>query len=379
MIPLSVPHLAGNEWQYVKDCLDTGWVSSAGSYVMRFEKMVAEYTGAKYGVATVNGTAALHIALLLSGVRPGDYVLLPNVTFVASANAIKYCGADPILVDANPDNWQIDLDLLEEFLGMNTLIDERDDLVLKKNGRRIRAVMPVHVLGNLCDMERLLFIARRFHLEVVEDATESLGSCYDGRHSGTFGRFGCFSFNGNKIITTGGGGVIVTDEAALAAQARHLTTQAKVKPDEYIHDEIGYNYRLVNVLAAIGVAQMEQLPAFVRSKKEIDALYRQTLDGTGDLRFQEVSSRVDPNCWLFTLRTEHMRLLLEHLRQRGIESRPFWMPMNQLPMFGTDLYIRREDHSNRLYQTCLSIPCSSNLSDEQLHTVTEAIRSFFEY
>src|SRR5688572_8211659 len=205
MIPLSVPNIAGNEWKYVKDCLDTGWISSVGSYVTKFEEMVAAFAGAKYGVAAVNGTAALHIALILTGVKRDDYVILPNLTFVASANAIKYIGADPILIDADPDLWQMDLDLLENFLEEET--DEKDgSLIYIKDGRRISAIMPVHILGNMGDMDRFQSIIEKYPLPVVEDASEALGTTYKGRSAGKFSPVACFSFNGNKIISTGGGG-----------------------------------------------------------------------------------------------------------------------------------------------------------------------------
>ena len=222
MIPLSVPNIAGNEWKYVKDCLDTGWISSVGSYVTKFEQMVADFAGAKYGVAAVNGTAALHIALLLSGVKQDDYVILPNLTFVASANSIKYVGADPLLIDADPDLWQMDLDLLEEFLENET--DEKDGrLFYIKDGRYIGAIMPVHILGNMCDMDRFLSIVKKYPLPIVEDSTEALGTTYKGKSAGTFSPLACFSFNGNKIISTGGGGVIVTDDEALAKHAKHIS------------------------------------------------------------------------------------------------------------------------------------------------------------
>ncbi len=377
MIPLSTPHLSGNEWQYVKECLDSGWVSSAGAFVGRFEAAVADFTGAKHAVACMNGTAALHLSLRLLGVEAGDYVILPNLTFVASANAISYTGAQPLLVDVDPASWQLDLDLLEDFLGLNSIVNEKDELVLKRDGRRVRAIMPVHVLGNMGDMERLLFIARRYHLEVVEDATEALGSAFNGQSAGAFGRLGAFSFNGNKIITTGGGGMIVTDEEELAQRARHLSTQAKTSPDEYIHDEVGYNYRLVNILAAVGLAQMEQLPQFLERKKAIDAYYRERLAGVGDIEFQAVPGGAAPNCWLFTFRTAQMRPLLQYLNGHGVQSRPFWMPMNRLPMYGQGLYIRREDHSGKLYESCLSIPSSSNLTDGEVEEVADRVRAFF--
>ena len=374
MIPLSVPNIAGNEWKYVKDCLDTGWISSVGSYVTQFEQMVADFAGAKYGVAAVNGTAALHIALLLSGVRQNDYVILPNLTFVASANSIKYLGADPLLIDADPDLWQMDLDLLEEFLENET--DEKNgELIYIQDGRRIGAIMPVHILGNICDMDRFLSIVKKYPLPVVEDATEALGSTYKGKSAGTFSPMACFSFNGNKIISTGGGGVIVTDDEQLAKHAKHVTTTSKARTDEYYHDEVGYNYRLVNVLAAIGVGQMELLPSFIKRKKECVAFYKKELAGIADIRFQQELAEVDTNGWLFTIQTDRQQQVLDHLNSINILSRRFWMPMNNLPMYKNCTYIQKKDVANYIYNTCLSIPCSTNITDEELGIVVKEIKA----
>lgn len=376
MLLLSGPNIAGNEWKYVKDCLDTGWVSSVGAYVTQFENMLAEFSGCKFGVATSNGTTALHISLMLAGVKQDDYVIVPNVTFIASINAIKYTGADPILIDADPETWQMDLDLLEEFLENET--DEKNgELFYIKDGRTVRCIMPVHVLGNMCDISRLMQIAGKYKLPVVEDATESLGSYYQGKHSGSFGLMGCFSFNGNKIITTGGGGVIVTNNEELAKKAKHLTTQAKSDPFEYVHDEIGYNYRLVNVLAAMGVAQMELLPSFIRRKKEIDAYYRLALQGTGDIIFQKVEPEVDANCWLFTIRTGKQKEVLKALNDKQMQSRPFWVPMNQLRMFRENIFYNHRNQSGLIYSQCLSIPCSTNITDAELESVAGTIRSVY--
>ena len=373
LIPLSVPNIAGNEWKYVKDCLDKGWISSVGSYVTQFEQMVADFAGAKYGVAAVNGTAALHISLLLSGVKQDDYVILPNLTFVASANSIKYLGADPILIDADPDLWQMDLDLLEEFLENET--DEKDgSLFYIKDGRRIGAIMPVHILGNMCDMDRFLSIVKRYPLPIVEDATEALGTTYKGKSAGTFSPLACFSFNGNKIISTGGGGVIVTDDEALAKHAKHLTTTAKARSDEYYHDEVGYNYRLVNVLAAIGVGQMELLPSFIKRKKECVAFYKKELAGVADIRFQQELPDVTTNGWLFTIQTAKQQQLLDHLNANKILSRRFWMPMDKLPMYSGCVYIRKKDNADHIYNTCLSIPCSTNITDDELAIVVKEIK-----
>jgi perosamine synthetase len=373
LIPLSVPNIAGNEWKYVKECLDTGWISSVGSYVTQFEQMVADFAGAKYGVAAVNGTAALHIALLLSGVKQEDYVILPNLTFVASANSIKYLGADPLLIDADPDLWQMDLDLLEEFLENET--DEKNgELIYIQDGRRIGAIMPVHILGNMCDMDRFLSIVKKYPLPIVEDATEALGTTYKRISAGKFSPMACFSFNGNKIISTGGGGVIVTDDEELARHAKHLTTTAKARTDEYYHDEVGYNYRLVNVLAAIGVGQMELLPSFIKRKKECVAFYKKELEGVADIRFQKELPDVETNGWLFTIQTDKQIQLLEHLNANKILSRRFWMPMNKLPMYKDCVYIQKKDNADYIYNTCLSIPCSTNITDEELAIVVNEIK-----
>ena len=381
MIPLSIPQLEGNEWKYVKDCIDTGWISSAGSYVNQFEQMVAEYAGAKYGVACMNGTVGLHISQILSGVTQDDHVLVPNITFIATLNAVKYTGATPILVDVNPDNWQMDLDLLVSFLKENTIRKEIEGAhfsFLKSTGKRVKAIMPVHVLGNIGDMARLVEICEKYHLDIIEDSTEALGSTFNGKHAGTFGKFGVFSFNGNKIISTGGGGVIVTNDKDLADKAKHLTTQAKVSAMDYIHDEVGYNYRLVNVLAAIGVAQMETFPQLLENKRKMDAYYRKELQGVGDIVFQSIDEEVNPNCWLFTFKTSRMRELLAYLNENGVQSRPFWMPMNQLEMFKEEIYVSNEDVSSKIYDTSISIPSSAGITQEQLETVVATIKEFYK-
>lgn len=376
MLLLSGPNITGNEWKYIKECLDTGWVSSVGSYVNKFEQMVAEFAGCKYGVATSNGTTALHIALQLAGVKTNDYVIAPNITFVASINSIKYCGADPILIDVDAETWQMDLDLLEEFLRNET--DEKNgELFYINDGRTIRGILPVHVLGNMFDMDQLLSLAQQYHLTIIEDSTEALGTYYKDKHSGGFGLMGCFSFNGNKIITTGGGGVIVTNDELLAKKAKHLTTQAKSDPFEYVHDEVGYNYRLVNVLAAMGVAQMELLPSFIKRKKEINTFYKHQLSGVGDITFQKIKPEVNSNMWLFTIMTEKQKEVLKILNDNEMQSRPLWVPMNQLPMFSQDIYNTKENKSDFLYRRCLSIPCSTNITDEEMKTVAEKIKSVY--
>ncbi|MCC6256869.1 MAG: LegC family aminotransferase [Chitinophagaceae bacterium] len=376
MVLLSGPNICGNEWKYVKDCLDTGWVSSVGSYVDQFEKMTAAFAGTKYAVATSSGTTALHISLILQGIGPGDYVIAPNITFIATCNSIKYTGAEPILIDTDPDTWQMDLSLLETFLHDETEL-KNGATVLKRDGKRIAAIMPVHVLGNIGDMDKLMQLAKNYHLIVIEDSTEALGSYYRGRHAGSIGLLGTFSYNGNKIITTGGGGMIVTNDEALAKRAKHLTTQAKSDPFEYIHDEIGYNYRLVNVAAAMGVAQMEQLPLFIERKRQIITFYKQELEEVGDIRFQEVKEEVNPNWWMPTIKTSRQRELLKTLNENKLQSRPFWVPMNQLKMFRDNLYFHRNNCSDFVYKHCLSIPCSTNITEAELENVVKTIKSVF--
>jgi perosamine synthetase len=376
MLLLSGPNMGGNELKYVTECIETGWVSSVGSYVDKLEKMSAEFAGTKYAVATSSGTTALHICLILMDIKQDDLVIVPNITFIATLNSIKYTGASPILIDTDVNSWQMDLDILEEFLQNET--EQRNAACYhKKTGRRIPMIMPVHVLGNICDMDRLLALAKQYNLIVIEDSTEALGSYYKGKHAGSFGLMGTFSYNGNKIITTGGGGMIVTDDEALAKKAKHLTTQAKSDPFEYMHDEIGYNYRLVNVAAAMGVAQMEQLPGFIARKKEIIAFYKNELNGVGDIKFQQVSDDVNPNWWLPTIMTSKQKDVLKILNDNKMQSRPFWVPMNQLRMFNNDIYINKDDRSDFVYQHCLSIPCSTNITNEELQAVANKIKEVF--
>jgi perosamine synthetase len=367
MLLLSGPNMAGNEWKYVKDCLDTGWVSSVGAYVDQFEKMSAAFCGTQYAIATSSGTTALHICLILAGVRAEDLVIAPNITFVASINSIKYTGADPILIDTDENSWQMDLNLLEEFLKNET--EQRDGTCFHiKENRRIPVIMPVHVLGNMCDMDRLMSIAKKYNLVMIEDSTEALGSYYRKKHAGSFGLMGTLSYNGNKIITTGGGGMILTNDEELAKKAKHLTTQAKSDSFEYVHDEIGYNYRLVNVAAAMGVAQMELLPSFIQRKKEIITYYKHALGRTGDIQFQEVSNEVDPNWWLPTIKTKRQREVLKILNDHKMQSRP---------MFSKNIYVTKTDRSDFLYRHCLSIPCSTNITDNEMEAVANKIKEVF--
>jgi perosamine synthetase len=376
MIPLSVPNIAGNEWKYVKECLDTNWVSSVGKYVDLFEQKITEYTGAKYAVATSNGTAALHVSLLLSDVNENHLVIVPNITFIASVNSIRYTGASPIFIDVCPKTWQMDLDLLEDYL-MNKTRQVDGVCLCHETNKPIKAIMPVHVLGNMGDIEKLCELAKKYNITVIEDSTEALGSHFKKKHAGTFGKFGCFSFNGNKILTTGGGGMIVTDDKALATKAKHITTQAKSDSFEYIHDEVGYNYRLVNVLAAIGVAQMEMLPSFIDKKHEVAEFYKDKLTKFG-IQFPETTKEMFQNNWLITINVgEHKVKLIEHLTKLNIQVRPLWKPMNQLSMFKQCNYVNNDNISQALYESCISLPCSTNIKKTDLQDIIVAFEQYY--
>ena len=311
-IPLIVPEIRGNEWKYVKECLDTNWVSSVGSYVDRFERMAAEQAGTKYAVATVNGTAALHIALMLAGVQADDEVVVSALTFIAPANAIRYVGAWPVFIDADTRYWQLDPNQVVDFLERGCTWDGRE-LRNRKSGRRVKALLPVHILGHPADLDPILAVAAKYSLPVIEDATEGLGARYRGKSLGGFGKAGCFSFNGNKIITTGGGGMLVTDDAEWAARAKFSPTQAKDDPIEYVHNAVGYNYRLTNVLAAMGCGQMEQLGEFVEAKRAIAKRYRDALGSLPGICLPEEVDWAFSTFWMYTV-------LLDE-KESGLDSR----------------------------------------------------------
>lgn len=378
MIPLSLPNISGNELKYVKECLETGWISTAGSYVDKFENSFAEFVGVKNAVSTMNGTSALHLALKVLGVGYDDLVIMPNITFVASANSISYLGAKPLLIDIDENSWQMDLELLEDYLKNNCSFDSRKRVIDQKTQKNVAAIMIVHVQGNICNMNRLREIADRYNLPLIEDAAEALGSKYHNSYAGTLGDVGCYSFNGNKIMSTGGGGMVVGKSAKIMKKIKHLSTTAKTDPLRYFHDEIGYNYRLVNVLSAIGVAQLEQLQSFIDRKIEISKFYRENLKGIGDINFQMIEKDIVSNEWLFTITTKKMEELLDFLNNNGVMSRPFWIPMNELPMYKDCIYISKSNKSKKVHSRALSIPCSTGITDIELHDVVKKIRSFFK-
>src|SRR6202041_569464 len=368
-IPLVVPEIRGNEWRYVKECLDTNWVSSAGSYVDRFEQMLAEQAGTKHAVATVNGTSALHVALLVAGGRPGDEGLVSTLTFIAPRNAIRYVGGRPVVIDAEPPPWQMDPPRVVEFLERDCRWNE-GALYNRATGRRVTAVIPVHILGHPADLDPILAVAKKFGLKVIEDATEGLGATYKGLGLGSLGDIACFSFNGNKIITTGGGGMLVTNNEEWAQKAKYLTTQAKDDPVEYVHGEVGYNYRLTNLLAAIGCAQMEQLTAYVAAKRKIAARYTEKLKNVPGIVPMRNASWAGSTFWMYTILVEEdkfcmdSRQLMHIFDSQRIQCRPLWQPIHQSPAHATK-NSGAMPVAEQLARQALSLPCSVGLTESE--------------
>lgn len=365
-VALHEPWFRGSEWSYVKECIDTGWVSSVGSYVDRFERDLTAATGAPHAMAVVNGTAALHVCLLLVGVRPGDEVLVPSLTFIATANAVRYCGATPHFVDSEESTLGLDPRALRDYL--DGIAERRGGECFNRlTGARIAAVVPMHTFGHPVDMDGLADTAQAYGLPIVEDAAESLGSLYRGRHTGCFGRVAALSFNGNKIVTTGGGGAILTADAELARRAKHLTTTARV-PDRwsFLHDEVGFNFRLPNLNAALGCAQLEQLDHFVACKRRLAESYRAALAGVPGVRFVAEAPHTRANYWLNAVIVESGDLadrnaLLESLAADGIGARPAWSLMHTLPMF-RDAPRMPLGTAERLERSLVNLPSSAWLS-----------------
>lgn len=374
-IPLSAPHIPKAAWRNVRDCLKTGWVSSVGAYVGQFERNMSRRIGAQHAVATVNGTAALHTALLTAGVGEGDEVLVSTLSFIAPANAIRYVGARPIFVDADPVYWQMDVSRVADFLGKECRW-KRGGWINRQSGRRVRAILPVHILGHPCDMKPLLALARKYNLAVIEDATESLGSLYGGRPVGSLGDAACFSFNGNKIITTGGGGMMVTNRTRWARQARYLTTQAKTPGLEYIHHHVGYNYRLTNLQAALGCAELDQLDKYIGAKRRIALRYGQGLGALPGITLPSEASWAFSTFWLYTILARTFPLgsrgLVRALLSRGIEARPLWQPLHLSPAHKGSQSLGG-DVSERLWAQAVSLPSSVAMTADQQNQVIRFI------
>ena len=381
MIPLSVPNISGREWDYVKECLDTEWVSSAGKYVDKFEEEIASYTKSKYAIACTNGTSALQVSLRLVGVKDGDEVIVPSLTFIAPVNAIKYNNANPIFMDAD-QYYNIDISKTVDFIKNETYF---------KNGytynnitkKRISAIVPVHMWGNAVNLDDLIPICEERNISVIEDASESLGSYYkEGKHknhfTGSVGKLGCLSFNGNKIITTGGGGMILTNDKTLAEKAKYLTTQAKDDSIRYIHNDIGYNFRLTNLQAAIGVAQLEQLRIFLKRKKEIYHYYKSQIEKINGLVIADVPKYSLNNHWMILLQIDEKIYgkdregLMKYLSDNGVQTRPAWAPIHlQIPYKNYQSFNIQK--TKELVNNSLCLPSSTNISTENLDKVISSL------
>lgn len=366
-IALHEPEFAGNEWRYVKDCIDTGWVSSVGAYVDRFERDIAEYVGCKHAVATSNGTSALHVCLLVAGVQTNDEVLMPSLTFIATANAVTYANAIPHFADCESVSLGIDPVRLDAYLSeIAHVVDGQ--CFNKETGRRISALLVMHVFGHPSELDQLIDVAARWKIALIEDAAESLGSYYHGRHTGNFGVVSAMSFNGNKIITTGGGGAVLTNDPVMARRAKHLSTTARLSHAwNFLHDEIGFNYRMPNLNAALGCAQIEQLPMLLERKRALAVKYENALAGLNGISFLKERADTRSNYWLNTIMLDKSLVtdrdaFLARLNEAGYMSRPVWTLMHRLPMYRDcpkmDLSV-----AERLEGQLISLPSSAKLGD----------------
>ena len=377
-IPLSEPVLQGNEWKYIKECLDTGWISSAGSYVNKFEEMIASYVGVSHAIAVVNGTAALHLALIVAGVKEDDEVIVSTLTFIAPVNAVHYVGANPVFMDCDPATACLDVKKVQLFLLEECILADDGFTYHKTTQKRVSAVIPVHVFGHPTDMDSLKKICAKMNIRIIEDATESLGSAYQGKKTGSLGDIGCLSFNGNKIITTGGGGMLVTNNKEWATRARHLSTQAKKDPFNYDHDEIGYNYRLTNIAAAMGVAQLEALEAYVARKRGIAAYYKKLFESISQVKFFQEMPWAVSNYWLATIGVakEDRLPLLIYLNDNNIQARPAWKLIHTLPMYNQcETYDIKQ--ATEVWASIINIPCSVSITEADLIRVVETIISYY--
>ncbi|MFD1037185.1 LegC family aminotransferase [Virgibacillus byunsanensis] len=367
-VPLHEPSFQGNEWKYVKETIDSTFVSSVGKYVDRFEKDLAEFTGVKRAVAVVNGTAALHVALTLVGVKKNDEVFIPSLTFIATANAVSYCQATPHFVDSEESTLGVDPYKLKSYLKEIAIV-KNDECFNKQTGRRIKAIIPMHTFGHPVDMDQLIEVCQQYHIDLIEDAAESLGSYYKGQHTGSFGKISAMSFNGNKIMTTGGGGAILTNDERLADMAKHITTTAKVPHKwEYVHDQVGFNYRMPNINAALGCAQLEKVPDFLNKKRSLAHKYSEVFKGVPGVTFKQETDYSQSNYWLNALVLDEANEgirdeILNLSNSSNLMTRPVWMLMNHLPMFrncpSMDISC-----AESLEKRIINIPSSSELGDK---------------
>ena len=389
MIKLHEPFIRGNEWRYVKNCLNTGWVSSAGKYVDLFEKKIAKYTGSKYAIACINGTAALQISLKLVGVGKDEEVIVPSMTFIAPVNAISYNNAKPIFMDNNK-YYTIDINKTLEFLNKETRTIQRNKLsitVNKKTGKRIAALIVVHLFGNAARLDELIDLCKKKNIPLIEDSAESIGTFYGSgrfknKHTGTVGQIGCLSFNGNKIITSGGGGMILTDNLKIANRAKYLTTQAKDDSINYIHNDIGYNFRLSNIQAALGLAQLENLSKNIRKKKIIHSIYKSKIDKYKGLKISSTSHPNKCNYWLNILEInkrlskKELSKIIQQFNKHGIEVRPLWYP-NHLQKKYKKCQTYKLSNIKKIYQKRLCLPSSSQLTAKQQNFICKKLNNIF--
>ncbi len=380
-IPLSIPNLAGNELEYVTKAIKENWVSTGGPYVKEFEEKIANYVNAKGAVACQSGTAGIHVALQILGVSQNDEVIVPTLTFIASVNPVKYLGAEPIFIDCD-DNLTLDPVKLEEFCQNECQIKD-GALINKRTKRVIKGLVVVHVFGNMADMEKIMEIAERYNLKVVEDAAEALGTYYKegkykGKFAGTIGDIGIYSFNGNKIITTGGGGMIVSNDEEILKMAKHLTTQAKTDELYYIHDEIGYNYRMTNLQAALGIAQLEQLEEFIKIKGENYSYYKEKLTEIKELELLDFSDKIRPNFWFYSLfihkKYNYNRdQLIKYLLANNVQTRPIWGLINeQKPYINNQAY--KIEKAKFYLEHIINLPCSSNLKKDDIDSIIDLLK-----
>lgn len=380
MIPLSVPNLTGNEKKYLDNCIDTTFVSSVGEYVNRFEDMVANATGSRFAVATSSGTTGLHVALTAAGVKRDDLVILPSFTFIASANAIRHCGADPWLMDISPKNWCLDPDIVSEEIERCCELSP-DGLVHKKTGRRVTALMPVYTLGNIPDMNRFREIADRYAIPLVVDAACAIGATYKDMPFGSLADLSVLSFNGNKMITCGGGGAVVGNDEELLDRVRHLTTTARVWPN-YDFDEVGFNYRMTNIQAAVGCAQMERLDEFVESKRRTRNFYKNHLTALTDKGISFFPSTQGASCWFSGIvlpegcGSEDVRSICSSLKEQDIEARPFWKPVHLQKPY-KDVPKGDLGNSERLWQRIITLPCSTGITEQELNVVVRELKTMY--
>jgi perosamine synthetase len=380
-IPLSVPNLKGKELEYVTHAVETEWVSTGGPYISEFEEKIAEYSKCKGAVSCQNGTSGLHIALEVCGVTKDDEVIVPTLTFIAAVNPVKYIGAEPVFMDCD-DSLTLDVDKLKDFCETECKFEE-SKLINKVSDKHIKALIVVHVFGNMADMEGIIDIANKYNLKVIEDATEAIGTYYikgkyKGKHAGTIGDIGVYSFNGNKIMTTGGGGMIVSNYEALLDRAKHLTTQAKSDELYYTHDEIGYNYRMTNLQAALGLAQLEQLEDFIKVKKENYDFYKNEIHDIPGLRILDFKDSIRPNYWFYALYVEpeyalNRDQIIKYLAFKKIQARPIWgLISDQKPYEGSQTY--KIEKAKVCWGKVVNIPCSSNLTREDSKYVIDCLK-----